>query len=39
MVTRTEMLPLSLRFANSVKTLSKSMGFGACIKFPPKEVK
>ena len=39
MVTSTEMLPLSARFANSVKTLSKSIGFGACMKFPPKDVR
>ena len=38
-VTSTEILPLSARFVNSVKTLSKSIGFGAWMKFPPKDVK
>ena len=38
-VTSTEILPLSARFENSVKTLSKSIGFGAWMKFPPKDVK
>ena len=38
-VTSTEILPLSARFENSVKPLSKSIGFGAWMKFPPKDVK
>ena len=38
-VTSTEILPLSARFVNSMKTLSKSIGFGAWMKFPPKDVK
>ena len=38
-ITSTEILSLSARFKNSVKTLSKSIGFGAWIKFPPKDVK
>ena len=38
-VTSTEILPLSARFENSVKTFSKSIGFGAWMKFPPKDVK
>ena len=38
-ITSTEILSLSARFKNSVKTLSKSIGFGAWIKFPPNDVK
>ena len=38
-ITSTEILSLSARFKNPVKTLSKSIGFGAWIKFPPKDVK
>ena len=38
-ITSTEILSLSARFKNLVKTLSKSIGFGAWIKFPPKDVK
>ena len=38
-ITSTEILSFSARFKNPVKTLSKSIGFGAWIKFPPKDVK